>query len=224
MKKKRRYHRDRLGRFTRKKVRREKKRQHKGTRRDIKRIRKAVLRRRIRVRIPALRSKRRRILIQRRRGRIAKGVRAVRLPTTVWLPISRWIRNLEAEYGEINWTRSDPPAHRLRLYNENHKFLWDRPRYPPLPDSVRYIIVECWYIVYDENEDAFYLWVQRRMLGAGWSFKEIRRSLAGIITDQEAKLEANSYIEIRAFVGWTVYPLAEWARVRLGRERKRKRK
>lgn len=92
--------------------------------------------------------------------------------------------------------------------------------------DTRYIVLENWYVVFDDNEDAFYIWVQRRALGDGRTLSEVVRSLPAIIRAQKDKLNANSYIEVRAHVGWTVYPLAEWDRVRrnLGRPKKIRRR
>jgi len=86
--------------------------------------------------------------------------------------------------------RTDWPDSRFKWYSPSQKFFSWRRQYPPLRRNVGYSVFSAFYVVFDENEEEYYLWNRKNLITRKITAGDIAKLIA-----RNKKLSSLSYAD-----------------------------
>ena len=93
--------------------------------------------------------------------RARKQVHRRAVSRTVWIKASDYRKALERKW-KFDHGQSPPFPTWIKWFNHETKFLSEVRRYPPFNSRTRYNVFVAWFVIYDGEEDAYYLWTRKR--------------------------------------------------------------
>ena len=192
----------------------------------VRRLRKRRLKKRVPrpVKKPFLRRKKKRRLSKRQqfayRRRRQHSIQQKRPKALIaekprFIPLKKYLESLTARYGK-GLLGADETPRWLKWVEVNSLFWAWSKRYPPYHGRAFYVKIEMWYVVERFDEDTqksrFYLWKNSRAQGLehGVEWRRILAIKADLENDIVEMISKTSYLTFHGFVGWSVYPDADW--------------
>lgn len=146
------------------------------------------------------------IVYDRKRRRVK--VYALSLLAQAWVTLKSYVASILKKYEIDSY---DPPRKFLKwTRTTNHWWGWVK-RFPPYQGAF-YIVVEVWFVVFNDNSGEYFLWSRSRSKGLedGLDWNDAMNAVRDLQKDVMKWIDGKDYLQLIEFVGWSAYPDSDW--------------